>query len=186
MGPARVRALVSSLHVASRADLARALAAGRVGELRGFGPVLRAKLERELAVKPDDTPHRLPLSVAAEYAEPLRRYLAAVGGVERVEIAGSYRRGRDTVGDLDVLLSAPPGTEPIAALEQYPDVREVTASGATKAAGILRNGLGLDVRVVPPESFGAALQYFTGSKQHGIHVRRRAQERGLKLNEYGL
>ena len=186
MGPVRVRALVSSLHVASRADLARALAAGRVGELRGFGPVLRAKLERALAAKPDGTPHRMPLAVAAEYAEPLRRYLAALGGMERAEIAGSYRRGRDTVGDLDVLLSAPPGTEPIAAIERYPDVREVTASGPTKAAGILRNGLGFDVRVVPPESFGAALQYFTGSKQHGIHVRRRALERGLKLSEYGL
>lgn len=186
MGPVRVRALMNSLHVASRADLARALAAGRVGELRGFGPVLRAKLERSLATKSSGTPERLPLSVAAQYAEPLRRYLAGVAGVERVEIAGSYRRCRDTVGDLDVLLSGSPGTEPIAAFERYPDVREVTAAGSTRAAGILRNGLPFDVRVVPPESFGAALQYFTGSKDHGIHLRRRAQERGLKLSEYGL
>lgn len=187
MGPVHVRALLTELRVRSRSDLARALAAGRLAKLRGFGPVLRSKLEAALAEKPAAAVgKRVPISVAAEYAEPLRRYLASIRGVKRVEIAGSYRRGRDTVGDLDVLACAPAGVDLFAALRRYPDLREITASGTTKGAGVLRNGLPFDLRVVPPESFGAALQYFTGSKDHGIQVRRRAQEQGLKLSEYGL
>jgi DNA polymerase (family X) len=187
MGPVRVRALMSKLHVRSRGDLERALAAGRLGKLRGFGPVLRSKLEQALSTKEAaGVSKRPPISVAAQYAEPLRRYLASVPGVKEVVIAGSYRRGRDTVGDLDVLACAPASAELLAALERYPDLREMTASGTTKASGVLRNGLPFDVRIVPPASFGAALQYFTGSKDHGIHMRRRAQERGLKLSEYGL
>jgi DNA polymerase (family 10) len=90
------------------------------------------------------------------------------------------------VGDLDVVVICRRGADPIAALGRYEDLRELTAAGATKAAGMLRNGLHVDVRVVAPQSFGAALHYFTGSRDHNIHIRRRAQERGYKLNEYGL
>jgi DNA polymerase (family 10) len=187
LGPVRVRALMSGLQVRDREDLKRALAAGRLAKLRGFGPALRSRLQAALAAEPvASEARRLQLSVAAQYAEPLRRYLGSIRGVTRVEIAGSYRRGRDTVGDLDVLLCAPAGVDPFEPLERYRDLRELSASGTTKAAGVLRNGLQVDLRVVPKESFGAALQYFTGSKDHGIHLRRRAQERGLKLSEYGL
>ena len=187
LGPARVRALMTGLHVRDREDLKRALAAGALAKLRGFGPALKSRLESALAAGPAAREaRRLPLSVAAQYAEPLRRYLGAIRGVTRVQIAGSYRRGRDTVGDLDVLLCAPGGVDPFGPLEHYRDLRELSASGKTKAAGVLRNGLRVDLRVVPKESFGAALQYFTGSKDHGIRLRRRAQERGLKLSEYGL
>ena len=187
MGPVRVRALLTGLRVKDREDLKRALAAGGLAKLRGFGPALQSRLRAALAVEtaPGES-QRLPLSVAAQYAEPLRRYLGSIRGVTRVQIAGSYRRGRDTVGDLDVLLCAPAGVDPFGALEHYRDLRELSASGTTKAAGVLRNGLQVDLRVVPKESFGAALQYFTGSKDHGIRLRRRAQERGLKLSEYGL
>lgn len=187
MGPVRVRALMTGLRIRDREDLKRALAGGRLAKLRGFGPTLRSRLRAALAAQPaPQGSQRLPLSVAAQYAEPLRRFLAAVPGVTRVEIAGSYRRGRDTVGDLDVLLCAPAAVEPFAALRGYPDLRELSASGATKASGTLRNGLQIDLRVVPKTSFGAALQYFTGSRDHGIRLRRRARERGLKLSEYGL
>lgn len=187
MGPVRVHALMTKLHVKSRDELRSALSAGRLGRLRGFGPALQERLRTALAVKAaSDTAKRLPLSVAAQYAEPLRRYFASIPGVTRVEIAGSYRRGRDTVGDLDVLACTPASVNVFSTLKRYPDLREMTASGTTKASGVLRNGLQFDVRVVPKQSFGAALQYFTGSKDHSIHVRRRAQERGLKLSEYGL
>lgn len=187
MGPVHVRSLMTELHVKDRDDLARALAAGRLGKLRGFGPVLRSKIEGALTTQAAaHLPKRLPISVAAEYAEPLRRYLASIRGISRVEIAGSYRRGRDTVGDLDVLACAPVEVDAFAALERYADVRKITASGTTKGSGVLRNGLPFDLRVVPPDSFGAALQYFTGSKDHSIHLRRRAQAHGLKLSEYGL
>lgn len=187
MGPVRVRALMSKLHVRNRGDLEHALADGRLSRLRGFGPGLCAKLAEALASPATaGLPRRLPISIAAQYAEPMRRYLNSVPGVQRVEIAGSYRRGRETVGDLDVLVCAPSGIEPLPHLKRYEELKEMTASGTTKAAGVLRSGLSVDVRIVPPASFGSALQYFTGSKDHGIHLRRRAQERGLKLSEYGL
>ena len=187
MGPVRVRALLTGLRVKDREDLRRALTSGRLGELRGFGPTLCARLGAALATQPPaHESKRLPLAAAAQYAEPLRRYLASMPGITRVEIAGSYRRGRDTVGDLDVLLCAPAGRDPFGPLEHYGDLRKLSAAGTTKATGVLRNGLQVDLRAVPKESFGAALQYFTGSKDHGIRLRRLAQERGLKLSEYGL
>lgn len=186
LGPVRVRALMTQLKVRNRADLSRALDAGRVVTVAGFGAGIEARLKAALAKSESAAPRRVQRSVAAQYAGPLREYLAALPGVSRVEVAGSFRRGRDTVGDLDVLVSAASGAKLFAALERYPDLRELSASGTTKASGVLRNGLQLDVRVIAPQSFGAALHYFTGSKDHNIHTRRLAQERGLKLSEYGL
>ena len=186
LGPVRVRALMTGLRIKTPEDLRRALAAGRVAGVRGFGPAVRARLEQALSHAPSAAAKRLPLAQAAEYAEPLRRFLAELPGVERVEIVGSYRRGRDTVGDLDVLVCAPAGVDPMSALRGYSDLGALTASGATKASGVLRNGLQFDLRVVGRESFGSALQYFTGSKEHGIRLRQRARARGLKLSEYGL
>jgi DNA polymerase (family X) len=187
LGPVRVRALMTELHVRDRKDLERALAAGRLARVRGFGPTIQSRLQKALAVEgATEASKRLPISVAAQYAEPLRRYVESIPGVSKVEIAGSYRRGRDTVGDLDVLVCGPSGARVFASIERYPQVREMTASGSTKASGVLSSGLQFDVRAVEPRSFGAALQYFTGSKDHGIRLRRRAQERGLKLSEYGL
>lgn len=187
LGPVRVRALYTGLGVRGIEDLRRALAAGRLSTLRRFGPTLEARLRSAVAAEvANGTARRLPLSVAAQYAEPLRAYLQAIRGVTRVEIAGSYRRGRDTVGDLDVLVCAPRGVNPMASLKKYGELRELAAAGSTKATGALRNGLQIDIRVVPPDSYGAALYYFTGSRDHNIHLRRRAQERGFKLSEYGL
>jgi DNA polymerase (family X) len=189
MGPARVRALMTTLHVKNRQDLERALAAGRIGLVRGFGEMLQARLRDALTASEPAaawTGKRFQLRVAAEYAEPLHRHLARFAGIERAEIAGSYRRGRETVGDLDVLVSAPASVDAGRVLEGYPDLRELLASGPLKASGVLRNGLQVDVRAVAPESFGAALVYFTGSKDHNIHLRRLARERSLKLSEYGL
>ena len=186
LGPVHVRTLVSGVQILDRTALRRALAAGRLAGVRGFGPALRARLEQALARPASETARRLPLSQAAQYAEPLRDFLAAVPGVERAEIVGSYRRGRDTVGDLDVLLCAGAAADPIAALRGYSDLGSLNASGRTKAAGVLRNGLPFDLRIVATESFGAALQYFTGSKEHGIRLRQIAHARGLKLSEYGL
>jgi DNA polymerase (family 10) len=186
LGPVRVRALMTQLSVRSRSDLERELGTGRVAALPRFGAGLESRLKAALAKGEPGASRRLPLSVAEQYAEPLRKYLASLPGVSRVEVAGSYRRGRDTVGDLDLLVSAASGARLFAALKRYPDLRELTASGTTKASGVLRNGLQVDVRVVAPQSFGAALHYFTGSKDHNIRTRRLAQERGLKLSEYGL
>lgn len=186
LGPVRVRALKSRLGIRGIEDLERALSAGRLTRLKGFGPGIESRLRSALADKAAAGAQRMPWPVAAEYAEPLKAYLQSLPGVARAEIAGSYRRGRDTVGDLDLLVSSARGGGPIRALRRYEDLRELTAAGTTKASGVLRNGLQFDVRVVPRRSFGTALHYFTGSRDHNIHIRRRAQERGYKLNEYGL
>ncbi len=186
LGPVRVRALSSELRVRDIDDLRRVLADGRLSTVRGFGPKIRGRLAQALEERRGGLPQRVPFSVATQYAKPLKTFLESIPGVSRVEIAGSYRRGRDTVGDIDVLVCAQQGAAPIEALKRYSELRKLTAAGGTKASGTLRNGLQVDVRVLEPESFGAALHYFTGSKDHNIHIRRRAQERGYKLNEYGL
>ena len=186
LGPVRVRALFTKLHVRGIDDLRRVLANGRLSTVRGFGPKIREQLVQALGERHGTPAQRVPFSVATQYANPLKAFLESAPGVSRVEIAGSYRRGRDTVGDLDLLVCTTRGAAPIEALKGYRELRKLTAAGKTKASGILRNGLQVDVRVLEPESFGAALHYFTGSRDHNIHIRRRAQERGYKLNEYGL
>jgi DNA polymerase (family 10) len=186
LGPVRVRALKAQLGIRGIDDLARALSSGRLAKVKGFGRGTESRLRTALGDKAARGPQRMPWPVAAEYAEPLRKYLQSITGVTRAEIAGSYRRGRDTVGDLDLLVCSKRGADAIKALGRYEDLRELSAAGTTKASGVLRNGLQVDIRVVPAESFGTALHYFTGSRDHNIRLRRRAQERGYKLNEYGL
>ena len=184
--PARVRALLTKLKVRGTDDLRRVLADERLSTVRGFGPKIRARLAQSLEERQPGQIKRVPYSIATQYAKPLKAFLESVPGASRVEIAGSYRRGRDTVGDLDVLVCATQDSAPIAALKRYGELHKLTSAGNTKASGVLRSGLQVDVRVLEPESFGAALHYFTGSRDHNIHIRRRAQERGYKLSEYGL
>ncbi len=184
LGPIRVRALHSALGIKGMDDLRRALAADRLQRLRGFGPVLQQRLEQALSAAA--APQRWLWSVAAQYAEPLRDYLRSLPRVTQVEIAGSYRRGRDTVGDLDLVVCARGPLDLASALRGYAEVRDLSAAGPTRCSAVLANGMQVDVRVVAPDSAGAALYYFTGSREHGVRMRQRAQARGLKLNEYGL
>ena len=186
LGPKRAKALYRALRIRSLEDLQRAARSGRIREIKGFG----AKTERLIGQRAERVAaaeRRIKLADAEDIAGPLVEHLRAVQGVEAVEVAGSYRRRRDTVGDLDLLISA--GSNAAGAMDEfvgYEDVVEVLAKGPTRATVRLRNGLHVDVRVVAPESFGAALHYFTGSKAHNIAVRKLAMDRGLKLNEYGL
>ncbi|RCX24871.1 DNA polymerase/3'-5' exonuclease PolX [Thioalbus denitrificans] len=185
LGPKRVHALYHELEIETPKQLYRAARDGRLRELHGFGEKTEQKLLAALEARLGTT-RRFRHAVAAQYAEPLRDYLAKVRGVERAVIAGSYRRCRDTVGDIDILVTA---TNPEAVMERfsaYDEVVQVQSRGSTRATVTLRSGLQVDLRVMAAESFGAALHYFTGSKAHNIAVRRRAQSRGLKLNEYGV
>ncbi len=186
LGPVRVRALYTGLKVSCLEDLRRALAKGHLSQIRGFGPILQARLAQALAERQGAPTQRIPYVVATQYARPLKAYLKSIPGVTRVEIAGSYRRGCETVGDLDVLVCARLASKPIEALKHYAELGSLTGAGPTKASGVLRNGLRIDVRVLQPESFGAALHYFTGNRDHNIHIRRLALQRGYKLSEYGL
>lgn len=185
LGPVRVRALHAALGIDGIDALRKALDENRLKGLRGFGPAIQARLRQGLAERAE-VPQRWLWSVAAQYAQPLRDYLQAIAGVDEVTIAGSYRRGRDTVGDLDLVVCARGELDLAGALRGYGDVRELTAAGPTRCTAVLRNGLHADLRLVGPESAGAALYYFTGSREHNVQLRQRAVERGLKLNEYGL
>lgn len=185
IGPKRARVLAETLSVHSLPELRRAAEQHRVRELPGFGEKTEEKILGELAAR-RDTENRVSRAVAAQYGEALLRYLGSRPGVKRAEIAGSFRRGRETVGDLDVLVSARRGSRVVREFVSYPEVQEVLAEGPTKASVRLHCGLQVDLRVLAEVSYGAGLHYFTGSKAHNIAVRRLAQQRGLKLNEYGL
>lgn len=181
LGPKRVKLLYDKLRIRTLDDLRRAVKGGRLHELRGFGPVIEKKiaaaLQKPTAVK------RFKLAVAEAEAEALVAYLRDHG---RVVVAGSYRRRRDTVGDLDILVTSKHGAAVGDKLAAYENVSEVLAQGPTRTTVLLRSGIQVDVRAVPEESYGAALLYFTGSKAHNIALRALANTRKWKLNEYGL
>ena len=181
LGPKRVKLLYDKLKVRTLDDLRRVLKTGRLHELRGFGPTIERKISAALEKPPAEK--RYKLSVAEAEAEALVGFLRNGG---RVVVAGSYRRRRDTVGDLDVLVTAKDGAAVGDKLVRYENVTEVLAHGPTRTTVVLRSGLQVDIRVVPEQSYGAALLYFTGSKAHNITLRGLANEHGWKLNEYGL
>jgi len=181
LGPKRIKLLYDKLKVRTLKDLRQAIKTGRLRELRGFGPVIEEKLLGALE-KPRPA-KRFKISVAEAEAEALVGYLRGSG---RVVAAGSYRRRRETVGDLDVLVTAKNGTAVGNKLVEYENVAQVAAHGPTRTTVMLRSGLQVDVRAVPEESYGAALLYFTGSKAHNIALRGLANQHGWKLNEYGL
>ena len=184
LGPKRVKLLYDKLRVRSLEDLRRVVKSGRLRELRGFG----AKSEQKLAAalgKPQ-AEKRFKLSEAEAEAEALLSHLRSSASGGQVIVAGSYRRRRDTVGDLDVLMVAPHGAAAGNRLAKYENVADVLAHGPTRTTVRLRSGLHVDLRVVPKASYGAALMYFTGSKAHNIALRALANDHAWKLNEYGL
>lgn len=185
LGPKRVKALHHELDIQTVEQLQRAVRDHRVRELPGFGEKTETHIGEALNVHRGGTA-RFKLAHAAQYAEPLSEYLRSIPGVRQVVTAGSYRRARETVGDLDLLVTATPDSPVMERFVAYDEVGEVLSHGVTRSSVVLRCALQVDVRVVDPECYGAALHYFTGSKAHNIAVRRLAQEQGLKVNEYGV
>lgn len=185
LGPKRVKALHDELDIGSVRQLHRALKDGRIERLPGFGEKIRKNLLESIEAR-QAVPERLKLSLAAAYAEELIGYLQGSPDVAEAVAAGSLRRFRETVGDLDILaISARPAAA-IAYFIRFPDVAKVLAKGKTRATVVLKSHLQVDLRVVGRDSFGSALHYLTGSKAHNIAIRARAAARGLKLNEYGV
>jgi DNA polymerase (family X) len=185
VGPKRAKALYDELGITTLEELASALRAGRVHGRHGFGEKTEQKLLHELERRKGPE-RRVPLAEVEPIAQALVGHLRAARGVRQAVVAGSYRRRRDTVRDLDVLIT---GTDPAAATDRllsFEEVEEVLAHGPTRSTVRLRSGLQVDLRVVGEESYGAALCYFTGSVAHSVAVRRLAQRAGLKLNEYGV
>ncbi len=185
LGPKRVKLLHKKLKVKSAADLAQALAAGKIQELKGFGPKMEEKIRGGLG-QAQETERRLLLHDAETQAHAILAYLKAGGGIRQIEVAGSYRRRRETVGDLDILVTCAASAKVMRRFVKYGEVAEVLSHGPTRSTIKLRGGTQVDLRAVEPVSYGSALQYFTGSKAHNVELRKLAQEQGLKLNEYGL
>lgn len=186
LGPKRIRMLHERLGVSSIQDLARAASEGRVRGLPRFGPALEARLLKALRKSAAPEERRFSISTAEDFAGPLKRYVEGIPGVGDVVVAGSFRRRKETVGDLDILAISAQGQATTDRFVEYEGVAQVLAKGPTRATVILKDGLQIDLRVVPEESHGAALIYLTGSKSHNIALRRLAQEKGLKINEYGV
>jgi len=185
LGPKRVHLLHEKLGIDTIDKLGTAAKAGKLGTVPGIGPSIEAKIMRAITEGAGAVP-RTRLATAEQIVVPLLRHLRQAPGVLQAEVAGSYRRRRETVGDLDIVVAAEPSGPVIQRFIGYEDVAAVVEQGTTRSTIRLRNGLQVDLRVVPEESYGAALCYFTGSKAHNITLRQIAIDHGLKLNEYGL
>src|SRR5215471_19113845 len=185
LGPRRALQLYRELQVSSPAELRVALEAGRLNGLRGFGPKSADKLLRGLDLL-ETAGGRVLLNVAAQTATAVIHAVGAAPGCQRIAPAGSLRRAAESVGDVDVLAAAGDSGPLMAALTAMPETAEVIASGPTKTSIRTSAGLQVDLRVVPLDCWGAALQYFTGSQEHNVRIREMAVRQQLKLSEYGL
>jgi DNA polymerase (family X) len=187
LGPKRVLKLHEELGIKSKEQLGELARKGKIRKLPGFGEKTERKILEALnRQKGGGDEGRVKLNVAEEITRPLLNYLRDVEGVREVEAAGSYRRKLETVGDLDILVTCKEASKIIDRFVEYEDVERVTSKGQTRSSVVLRSGFQVDLRVVPQVSYGAALHYFTGSKAHSIAVRKLAQKKGLKINEYGV
>lgn len=185
LGPKRVGRLYQDLGVENVQQLCQAAQQGRIRQLTGFGRKIEAQLLNS-ALRGLNKHRRFPLADVAPLAQGLIREIARIPGVGQATVAGSLRRMRDTVGDIDILVAAGPEVGVIARFIQLETVSTVLTKGHTRASVLLRSGLQVDLRVINPDVYGAALVYFTGSKLHNIALRKMAHKAGLKLSEYGL
>lgn len=186
LGPKKVARLYEELGVVTVDDLQEVLDNGKIEGLEGFGAKSVANLVQALE---DFRKHqeRFLLAEVDSLVEPLVQHLRAGPGVERLEIAGSTRRRRDTVGDVDILVECDGDREAVVDhFAAYPGAERVESAGETRGRIRLRSGLSVDLRVLPADSYGAALHYFTGSKEHNVALRTRAVKAGLKVSEYGV
>ncbi len=185
LGPKRVRILYRELKIKNMAQLSTAARKGRIRVLEGFGQKTEKAVIEAIESRAQKE-KRFKMATVKPTVDRLIVFLKKVAGVNKVAVAGSYRRSRETVGDLDILVTTRKNSPVMRRFLEYDAIEKVLASGPTRASVILRSGLQVDVRLVAPASFGAALQYFTGSKDHNIAIRRLGQQRGLKINEYGV
>ena len=186
LGPKKIHALYTELGIEDMADLRAAAEDGKIREVKGFGEKTEQKILDETARLEDAEDQRTPLIEAEQRAAPLMDYLKKSSGVKQLELAGSFRRRKETVGDLDILAACKQDSDIMERFVDFEDVEEVISHGKTKSSVVLRGDLQVDLRVVPKVAFGAALHYFTGAKAHNIAVRKIGVKKDLKINEYGV
>ena len=185
LGPKKAAVLFKELKISSLEQLEKACRDDIVSGLKGFGAKTQERILQGLAIA-EAANQRIYWSAADDIVTDLTAHLRQCEAVEKLELAGSYRRGKETVGDLDVLVVSHDSNQVMDRFAVYPGLAEILLRGETKMSVRVDSGLQIDLRVVPPESFGAALQYFTGSKEHNVVIRGLAKQRGLKINEYGV
>ncbi len=188
VGPKKAAKLFAELGVGTVDELEEAATGGLVRKLAGFGAKSEAKIVQGIVDFRHHTA-RVRLDHADRHIQPLLAYLREGGEATTVEVAGSYRRRRETVGDVDLLAiveEPAAGKALMARFLDYPQVAEVQMAGDTRASVRFGSGLQVDLRILPPESYGAALVYFTGSKEHNVRLRQRGVEAGLRISEYGV
>ncbi len=183
LGPKRVKALFDQLGITDQAALKAAASKGEIAALSGFGKKTEQGILEALA---QSRQKRFKLAEVEPLVTELLAYLENLPGAEQVTVAGSYRRRKETVGDIDLVMTGKTHADLIQGFEQYDRVKEVLASGSTRCSVRLDTGLQVDLRLVDPKSHGAALHYFTGSRSHVVTLRKMAQDQGIKVNEYGL
>lgn len=185
LGPKRVKTLHDKLGIDSLEALRKAAREGKISALSGFGKKTEEKILTE-AERIDEREQRTRLDEAGQAADALVAHMRRLDGVTRVAVAGSYRSGRETVGDLDILVTCKDDQAAMDHFVAYDGVADVVSHGHTRATVHLHSGLQVDLRAVTDESYGAALYYFTGSQAHNVAVRKMAVAKGLKVNEYGV
>ncbi len=185
VGPKTVRVLHEELGISSIEELRIALDDQKIRELRGFGPTSEERIRQNLETMAGFS-QRLFIGKALPIAEELVEDLQKIRDVTQIAIAGSLRRWKETIGDIDILVSSPTPSRVMKAFVDYPTVERILVQGPTKTSVRVNEGVQIDLRVVGIESFGAALQYFTGSKAHNIALRNLARQRKWKLSEYSL
>jgi DNA polymerase (family 10) len=185
LGPKTLALLHQKLHIKNFEDLKRAIASSTLTKLPGFGQKKIENLKRGISLWLSSK-QRMSLGVALPLAEKLLADVRGLELIKQADIAGSIRRRRETIGDIDLLIISYDSPRALREVTQLPTVKQTIALGDTRATLIIEGGIQVDVRAVARQSYGAALQYFTGSKQHNVHLRTIAHERGLKINEYGI
>jgi DNA polymerase (family 10) len=185
LGAKRVYALYKELGVTSVEDLKEKAQNGQIRNLNGFGKKTERKILEEIE-EAEGHGDRIKIVEAEEAAKALLKHFETVKGIKKIMVAGSYRRRKETVGDLDILVSCRKDCKVMEALVNYDEVKRVVSRGKTKSSVILRSGLQVDLRKVPAVSYGTALHYFTGSKAHNIAIRKMGVKKKLKINEYGV
>ncbi len=185
LGPKKVSAVYKNLGIKTIDQLQKACIKGKLRDLEGFGEITEKNILRGIQLR-EKTSGRVLLNVAFEDGENYLKYLEDCKNINRVSLAGSLRRRKETIGDLDILASSDSPNDAMDFFVNFSDVTQVLLKGSTKTSVLLKDNLQVDLRVVKDESFGAALQYFTGSKEHNVKMRSIAIKKGFKLNEYGL
>ncbi|MCK4271085.1 DNA polymerase III, partial [bacterium] len=185
MGPKTVVLVHKALGISSVAQLEKGVKQGRLRDLPGMGPKKEENILRGIALLRQSA-KRIPLGVAIPIVDEIVEQIKGRIKVGTILPAGSLRRMKETIGDIDILVAGGDGRRIIGVFTKMPQVQEILAAGATKGSVIVHGGIQVDLRVVPQASHGAALQYFTGSKAHNIHLREIAKAKGMKISEYGV